>query len=214
MKRFLSLALAGCFGLLLGAQGVGAATIDVIQNGDFEANGGSLNHWSEYGDIDLITEASGNHFVRLGFNTTDGNSLISQAFRISSDENQNQTLSFTYSFNFIDTPTTYAKMDIFATRIRDTMGNVIETPLLLASYDTSDWVNLSGVYTEVLDPQLTEGVYYLKFALTENSGQQTDSYIDLDNISLTAQVPEPATLIMVGSAMLGAAAIRRRFKKG
>lgn len=210
MKRMLSLAVAGCLGALLTAQSADAILVDVLKNGDFEMNGGSLQYWNPYGDVNLVTESSGNHLARLGSDITDGNTLLSQVFTIGSSPNQNQTLSFTYSFNFIDVPNAFAKMDIFAAKIWQ--GGVPDTQLLLASYDTSTFVNISGVYTEVLDPQLTAGTYYLKFQMTENSGTSTNSYVDIDNVSLKAEVPEPASLLLLGSGLLGYGLLRRRKK--
>lgn len=202
-KMFLLVVYTVC--LLFVTQSVYAATINLLQNGDFEANGGSLAGWNTYGDITLIMESDGNHAARLGGTT--GGGIMSQYFNIG-DDYLNQTLSVTYDFNFYDNNP--YKFDVFATVIKDSEGSIIETPILLASYDTSLWGNYSGVFTDLLDPQLSAGTYALKFVSTEATSWNMDAYVDIDNVSLTAVVPEPSILMLLGSTLIGIAVLGRK----
>ena len=213
MKKWIATIAISVFALAGSIGSADAITIDLIQNGGFEEGGGSLAHWNTYGDVGLITELSGNHLARLGGGVNTGNSMMSQGFKIQPWTTLDQTLSFSYGFTFMDVPTTWSSIDIFATRIFDDNGTLIETPLLLATYDSSSVVSLTGYYNALLSPQLDPGYYYLKFKLNESSGANTDSFVDIDNVSLTTSVPEPNTLLLLGSALVGFAAIGRGLRK-
>ncbi len=215
MKKWIAAMAISAFALAGPVVSADAITIDLIQNGNFEEAGGSLAHWGTYGDVALITELGGNHLARMGGGTNTGNSMMSQGFKILSGATD-QILSFSYGFTFMDVPTPWASIDIFATRVSADSGTLIETPLLLASYDSSSGVSMTGYYNALLDPQLAPGYYYLKFKLNESSGATTDSFVDLDNVSLsvtTTSVPEPNTLLLLGSALVGAAAVGRGLRK-
>lgn len=213
MKKWIAAIAISMFALVGSVGSADAITIDLIQNGGFEEGGGSLAQWGTYGDVSLITELSGNHLARLGGGVNTGNSMMSQGFNIQPWTSMDQTLSFSYGFTFMDVPTPWASMDIFATRISEDNGTLVETPLLLATYDSSTQVTLSGYYNALLSPQLDPGYYYLKFKLNEASGANTDSFVDLDNVSLTTSVPEPNILLLLGSALVGVAALGRGLRK-
>ena len=212
MRKWIAAIAISMFALVGSIGSADAITIDLIQNGGFEESGGSLAQWNTYGDVSLVTESGGNHLARLGGGVNTGNSMMSQGFNIQSWTSMDQTLSFSYGFTFMDVPTTWSSIDIFATRISEDNGTYVETPLLLASYDSSVGVSLTGYYNALLSPQLDPGYYYLKFKLNEASGANTDSFVDLDNVSLTVtstSVPEPNILLLLGSALVGVAALGR-----
>ncbi len=212
MKKWIAAIAISMFALAGSIGSADAITIDLIQNGGFEEGGGSLAQWGTYGDVSLITELSGNHLARLGGSVVSGNSMMSQGFTIHS-WNTDQTLSFSYGFTFTDMPTTWTSMDIFATRIYNNNGTIVETPLLLATYDSSSQVSLTGYYNALLSPQLGQGYYYLKFKLNESSTPITDSFVDIDNVALNVTAPEPNILLLLGSALVGVAALGRGLRK-
>lgn len=210
MKKWIAGIAISMFALVGSVGSADAITIDLIQNGGFEEGGGSLAYWHTYGDVGLVTEGSGNHIARIGQYVVQGNGLITQLFNIKRwYDNTSQTLAFDYNFTTNNMSTSF--FDIFANYITEDplTKNVVEVPLLLASYQTTgSW----SQHSALLNPQLVPGWYFLKFKLTESNGSVTDSYLDLDNISLTVNttsVPEPNILLLLGSALVGAAAIGR-----
>lgn len=72
--------------------------------------------------------------------------------------------------------------------------------ITLAGIDTTD-----GIYTNIALNITTPGTYYLTFA-SETPGFNGAL---LDNVSLTSAVPEPSTLVLLGSALLGIGGLRR-----
>lgn len=205
MKRIKHLLVGAMLLLPLMAGSAGAITIDLVKNGDFEANGGSLQYWTTYGYTGVLTEISGNHWAQLGPSTSNyGGGYIAQYLNVG-DNFLNQTLSFDYDFSFTDTDSYHA--DIFASMLGST------TEILLASIDTSTLVSTIGNFSDILIPQLDAGTYKLKFYLSGNTFGG-DSVALVDNVSFTAQVPEPGILMLLGSGLIGIAAFgRRRFKK-
>ncbi len=212
MRKWIAAIAITLFALAGSIGSADAITIDLIQNGGFEEGGGSLAQWNTFGDVNLITELGGNHMARIGGGSNSGNSMMSQGFIIQPWYSPDQTLSFLYSFTFIDVATTWSSVDIFATKIFENNGTPVETPLLLATYDSGSAVNLSGFYNALLNPQLDPGVYRLKFRLNESTGSNTDSVVDIDHVALTVtstSVPEPNILLLLGSALVGVAALGR-----
>jgi hypothetical protein len=199
-----------------------ASAFNLITNGGFEANGGSLDGWSYNNQVQLAQagtfanlQGMDNNYALLGFGTTSQNSRLAQEFNISGlDE---ITVSFDWAFNFYDVGN---GNDTFLSFLRED-GGVADRITLerLRTNGTSffdpDFGLEHGTYSETIDiSSFTAADADVIFRLREASGWQTGSLAGIDNVFISAvnPVPEPSTIAMFGSAflMLGFVGYRSR----
>ena len=102
MKKFLVTTVA--LGMLAWA---GSASANLITNGDFEDNGGSLDGWDVTTGIDIaqagaITDIQGmnGHYALFGLRTSSDNSTLRQDFEVQGIDEL--TVSFDWAFDVVD----------------------------------------------------------------------------------------------------------------
>jgi hypothetical protein len=192
----------------------GSAMGNLISNGNFEENGGSLNNWTHNATVTLqqagvIADIQGmdGHYALLGGETTTATSRLRQDFDIEGIDEL--TISFDWAFDIVDWS---RQDDIFMSIIRegDTNAHKITMQRLRSSavpqffgvgaswghyeetFSISDWLDDEG---------------RVRFSLNEADTRWTNSLAGIDNVSVTgtgpAAVPEPATMLLFGTGLAG-----------
>jgi len=201
MNRNLMLLAFSIFILISGS----IAHADVI-NGDFSLG---LANWTPSGDVTIrtadLTGMTGNYAV-LGANVEFGQSTISQTLTAAY---AGYVVSFDYYFSSFDD--------------YDWTNDISDNFITL--YDAATGLELSSFGGEVLDAQyghfeqvLESSSDSIVFVLNEAAGhadnhQGTNSWIAIDNVSVGNPVPEPGTMVLLGSGLIGLAAFLKRSNK-
>ena len=166
---------------------------NLIQNGSFEAGGGSFNNWTEGGNFEFTQVVSGAFYDYTG--AEDG-SFYATMGPVGADGTLSQTFSdhagaeYTISFWFAsvgDDPSDFSvKWD--------------NTTLLSLSNPAtgSNWTQYTYEATGT-------GTDTLTFAFRDDP-----AYMALDNVSVTQQAPEPGSLLLLGTGVLGLGGMVRR----
>jgi hypothetical protein len=188
----------------------------LIQNGDFETQ--ALDYWDKLGSVNVkkadVSETSwgmDNFFASLGAEENVGFSSLSQDFEATGLSEV--VISFDWFFGFVDL--SQMGNDEFAAIVKEdkVLYSMPIDLLLEQSYQTLGHVAF-GTFKEVVDISswsLDEG--RLTFVLTERLlDPLSDSRAGVDNVSV-APVPEPATVLLIGSGLLGLAGYRKRFQR-
>jgi hypothetical protein len=187
--------------LVLGMAGMASATSISVENGSFES--GDFTGWTLSGggtktvvsEDDGFTATDGDKFANLYASTT----LVQFV-----SWNAGETLTFNWNFNANDY-LPFNDFSIFQVGGSEffnlTLGNVASA----GNYVATGWKSYTYTFENTGDGSITFGVYNSVDTLQS-------SQLYLDNVGGTAPVPEPATMLLMGTGLAGLVAANRRRK--
>jgi hypothetical protein len=173
-----------------------AAFAQLINNGSFEAGGGSFTGWTTGGNFEDTQVVSGAFYDYTG--AEDGN-FYATLGPVGSDGTLSQTFAdhagaqYTVSFWFAsvgDNPSDFS-------------ASWDNTPLLSLTNP-----NTGSAWTQYTYQVTGTGNDTLTFAFRDDP-----AYMALDNVAVTQNAPEPSSLLLLGTGVLGLGGIvRRKFR--
>jgi hypothetical protein len=195
------------------------AHANLIVNGDFNSG---LDSWDSSGNVQVVhagpfatIQGMDGSYALLGFGTTGTDSTLLQEFDVTGLDQI--TISFNWAFDYVDWSSKYndAFLSLYT---QDGFANIITLQEIITSGTLMNPTSglMYGFFTTTIDiSSLSGDDGALRFALFENLGWNTESVAGIDNVSVAsaAPVPEPATLLLVGSGLLCLASFRRKSKK-
>lgn len=185
---------------------IGDASANLIQNGGFEspvqaagtwAIYDSIDGWTPLTDVEIRNNVAGAAYEGVNYAELDTTRNMAIQQSINTVENQEYILTFAYSPRE-NVPADSNGIDVF-------WNGSLVTSLGLAGGTSG---NLWEVYSYFVKGT---GSDTLRFAAAGGSNSYGGS---IDAVTLnTAPVPEPATMLLFGTGLVGLAGFRRRMKK-
>jgi hypothetical protein len=204
-KQFVSLMAA----LFLVISSAGLACALTITNGSFET--GNLSGWSPVattGSVSVVETTTA--YDGTVYTPTDGNYFAklvadSALLQMSLNWNAGDVISFSWAFLAFDYAP-YVDFSNFAilTVAPDAFVLTLADVLGVGDYGDTGWQDYKYIFKN-------SGSGNILFGVSNFSDQSLSSVLLVDNVSATA-TPEPATLLLLGSGMLGMAYLKKRKK--